>query len=53
MTINYGKKKLNLLNDNIKLKTRWIDAEEDEVIGKTKPVNVFCYLTSTKLRQKG
>ena len=36
---NY-KKKLNLLNDNYKQKTRWIDAKNDEEITKNKQVNL-------------
>ena len=38
------KKKINLLNDNFKLKTRWIDAEKQEIIGKSKRVNLSRWL---------
>ena len=34
------KKKLNVLNDNFKQKTRWIDAKTRDVIGKNKQVNL-------------
>ena len=33
------KKKLNLLKDNLKLKTRWTHAKNHEVIGENKQVN--------------
>ena len=32
--------KINVLNDNFKQKTRWIDAKNHEVIGKNKQVNL-------------
>ena len=34
------KKKLNVLNNNFKQKTRWIDAKNHEVKGKNKQVNL-------------
>ena len=44
------KPKLNVLNDNFKQKTRWIDAKKKaKVISKNKQVNPSRSLTNTKL----
>ena len=42
------KKKLNVLNDNFKQKTRWIDTKSHEEIGKNKQVNSSHQLTNIK-----